>query len=160
MKRIASLVVCLVSAAFMTVADAAVRVVACHNVHIAVSNVEAAVDSYAAYLGGVRSFPGAPDVFVGQVKIVFVETAEVRMSNGSVIDHIGLTHADLDATMRGLEAAGATIVSPIHDVSGSFRRAIIEDPWGARIELLEDPHAPISRLTRWCAWSCSRTPTA
>jgi catechol 2,3-dioxygenase-like lactoylglutathione lyase family enzyme len=48
----------------------------------------------------------------------------------------------LDRTMSALQAAGAKVLTPPRDVPGLFRIGFIEDPWGVKIELVEDPEPP------------------
>ena len=102
----------------------------------------AAVAWYVQYLGAVKTNSGAPHVMVGETLIAFQQTDAVQPSAGSVIDHIGLSVADLDAAMRGLDVSGAIVVSSVRDVPGLFKLAFIEDPWGAKIELVEDAEWP------------------
>ena len=40
--------------------------------------------------------------------------------------------------MKELEAAGVKIVTPLRDVPGLFKLGFIEDPWGVKIELVQD----------------------
>jgi hypothetical protein len=47
--------------------------------------------------------------------------------------------ADLDAKMRELTAAGVKVVTPARDVPNLFKIAFVEDPWGTRIEVVQDP---------------------
>ena len=60
-------------------------------------------------------------------------------SDGSAVNHIGLSFADLAAKIQELEAAGVTIVTPLREAPGLFKLAFVEDPWGTRIEVVEDP---------------------
>ena len=41
--------------------------------------------------------------------------------------------------MASYEAAGVKIVSEVRDVQGKFKFAFVEDPWGTKIEVMEDP---------------------
>jgi catechol 2,3-dioxygenase-like lactoylglutathione lyase family enzyme len=40
--------------------------------------------------------------------------------------------------MRAFQAAGVKITTPARDVPGLFKLGFIEDPWGTRIEVVED----------------------
>ena len=40
--------------------------------------------------------------------------------------------------MKDLEAAGAKTISPPKEAPGIFKYAYIEDPWGIKIELVQD----------------------
>ena len=57
------------------------------------------------------------------------------------IDHVGFSLSDLDAKMKELEAAGAKVTTPAREVPGLFKMAFVEDPWGTRIEVVQDPRA-------------------
>jgi hypothetical protein len=59
-----------------------------------------------------------------------------------VTDHIGWSFPDVDAKMKELQAAGVTIVSPVRDVPGLYKAGMIEDPWGTRIQIVQDPATP------------------
>ena len=134
--------VALVIVASMAVGDAAVRISGYHNVHIAAPDPAAAVAWYVQYLGAVKTNSGAPHVMVGETLIAFQQTDVVQPSAGSVIDHIALSVADLDAAMRGLDGSGATVVSSVRDVPGLFKLAFIEDTGAER-----------ERAIRNVAWS-------
>ena len=41
--------------------------------------------------------------------------------------------------MAGLEGSGAKVISPAREAPGVFRFAYIEDPWGVKIEMVQDP---------------------
>ena len=56
-----------------------------------------------------------------------------------MIDHLGFSYWDLASKMPELEAAGATVTTPIRDVPGVFQLAYINDPWGVRLEIVQDP---------------------
>ena len=40
--------------------------------------------------------------------------------------------------MKEIEAAGVRVVSPVREVQGLFKLAFVEDPWGTRIEIVQD----------------------
>ena len=109
-----------------------------HNVHLRVADPAKAIEWYTKVLGA--TIPPPPySVAFGKTVIAFVKTDTLQPSAGSVIDHIGLSYADLDAKMKDFQAGGAKIVSPVRDVQGLFKLAFIEDPWGVKIEVVQDP---------------------
>lgn len=120
--------------------QAAVDPIKYDNLHIAVTEPEVARRWYVDYLGGDLREDGL--VYFGDTYIRFVPTDEVRPSSGSVIDHVGLSFADLEAVMARLQGSGASVLSPLRDVEGLFPMAFIEDPWGVKFELVEDRQWP------------------
>jgi catechol 2,3-dioxygenase-like lactoylglutathione lyase family enzyme len=41
--------------------------------------------------------------------------------------------------MKELAAAGVKVVTPAREVAGLFKIAFVEDPWGVKIEIVQDP---------------------
>lgn len=108
-----------------------------HNVHIRVPDPAKAGEWYVKSLGATAG--RAPQlIFFGKTLIEFVKDEAAKPSAGSVIDHIGLSYADLDQQMKVLAANGAKIVTPVRDVPGLFKLGFIEDPWGTKIEVVQD----------------------
>jgi catechol 2,3-dioxygenase-like lactoylglutathione lyase family enzyme len=111
------------------------------HVHFGVPDPAKAVEWYAKYLGGQPGPTGEPNdrLLFGKTRFIFLKTDKPEPSAGSAIDHIGISFADLDAKMKEFKAAGIKIVAPIREVPGLFKLGFIEDPWGAKIEVLQDP---------------------
>lgn len=108
-----------------------------HNVHIRVPEPPKAGEWYVKHLGATAG--RAPQlVYFGKTLIEFVKDEAAQPSVGSVIDHIGLSYADLDARMQTVATSGAKIVTPVRDVPGLFKLGFIEDPWGTKIEVVQD----------------------
>ena len=107
------------------------------QVHLGVPNPEAAAEWYRQYLGAM---PGdhADRVMFGRTRFIFLKNETPAPSRGASIDHVGLSCADLDARMKKLEGSGMHLAAPPRAIAGMHTSAFIEDPWGARIELLED----------------------
>jgi catechol 2,3-dioxygenase-like lactoylglutathione lyase family enzyme len=138
MKHTAGLGVCFVLVAATAFAEGPlVKTLDFHNVHIRVSDPATAGEWYVKHLGAT---PGrAPQlVTFGKTLIEFVKTEKLLPSAGSVIDHIGLSYADLDAKMQDFAAGGAKVVTPVRDVPGLFKLGFIEDLWGTKIEVVQD----------------------
>ena len=109
-----------------------------HHVHLAAPNVAEAVQWYITNIGCTAM--NRPDACqIGTTQLIFANRQPDAGSQGSGVDHIGFSFPDLAAKMRAFESAGVKIVSPLRDVSGLFKLAFIEDPWGTRIEVVEDP---------------------
>ncbi|MQA28537.1 MAG: hypothetical protein GEU82_01690 [Luteitalea sp.] len=122
-------------------AEPAIKTVGYDNVHIRVSDPEKAAEWYVKTLGATPSPPPAPgtgQVLFGNVVVTIVRTPQVQPSAGSVIDHIGLSYPDIEAKIKDFEANGAKVLSPPRDSPGIFKYAYIEDPWGVKIEIVDD----------------------
>ena len=89
---------------------------------------------------GGRRITEAPNrIMYGAVRLMFLSPRSSGGSDGSVIEHLGFSVADLDATMRGLAAIGTKVVEPVKDTPGLYKTALIESPWGTRVQLVQDP---------------------
>ena len=109
------------------------------HIHVNVPDPKAAADWYEKNFGG-RRITEAPDrLMFGSTRFMFLRKADAKPSSGSAIDHVGFSFADIDAKMKEFEAAGIKIVTPTRDVPGLFKIAFVEDPWGTRIEVVQDP---------------------
>ena len=109
------------------------------HLHMAVPDPQAAAQWYRDHLGGEEVDGRDERLLFGTTRIIWQQSSDRRPSTGSVIDHIGFSYSDLDSKLRELEAAGATITTPRRDVEGLFPLSFVEDPWGVRLELIEDP---------------------
>ena len=90
-------------------------------------------------ISGWRRITEAPNrIMYGAVRLMFLQPRSSGGSDGSVIEHLGFSVADLDATMRALTAGGVKVVEPVKDTPGLYKTAMIEDPWGTRIQLVQD----------------------
>ena len=109
------------------------------HIHLNVPDQARAVEWYQKNFGG-QTMTEAPDrLLIGDTRLIFLRNANGQPSSGSALDHIGFSVADLDAKMKELEAAGAKVVSPVREVTGLFKLAFVDDPWGTRIEIVQDP---------------------
>src|SRR6202047_658925 len=109
------------------------------HIHLNVPDPAAAANWYEKNFGG-RRITEAPDrIMFGSTRLLFIKKADAKPSSGSAVDHIGFSFSDLDAKMKEFEGAGVKIVTPARDVPGLFKLAFVEDPWGTRIEVVQDP---------------------
>src|ERR1700676_4796100 len=110
------------------------------HVHFGVPDPAKAVEWYAKYLGGQPGPAGEPNdrLLFGKTRFIFLKTDKPLPSAGSSVDHIGLSVPNLAAKIKELQTAGVKIVTPIQEERGLFKHAFIEDPWGAKIEVLQD----------------------
>ena len=120
-----------------------------HHVHITSASPLQAVDWYTRHMGcePVTDRNDAANCY--GVEVVFVPQITTGTSQGTGIDHIGFSVADLPAKMAELEDVGVRGSgvrlqrnddgSTWRDVPGLFKIAFVFDPWGTRIEMVEDP---------------------
>ncbi len=120
-----------------------------HHVQLAVSNATEAAKWYVEHLD-CENIEGQPDaVDCGNAEVRFLVTRTVGGSPGTGINHIGFSYADLDEKMAELESVGVRGSgvrlqrfedgSLVRKIPGVYETAHIFDPWGTRIQLVEDP---------------------
>ncbi|HET9705304.1 MAG TPA: VOC family protein, partial [Vicinamibacterales bacterium] len=112
------------------------------HIHLNVPDPAAAASWYEKHFGGKRITEAPDRLMFGSTRFMFLRNATAKPSAGSAIDHIGFSFADLDAKMKELEAAGIKVTTPLRDVPGLFKLAFVEDPWGTRIEVVQDAELP------------------
>ena len=89
---------------------------------------------------GGRRITEAPNrIMYGAVRLMFLGATSTGGSDGSVIEHLGFSVPDLDATLRALAAINTKVVEPVKATPGLYRTAMIESPWGTRVQLVQDP---------------------
>ena len=109
------------------------------HVHMAVPNPQEAVRWYQEHIGG-EPVDGRDDrLLIGTTRFIWLQAEDRRPSAGSVVDHLGFSFTDLDGKLSEIEGAGGTITTPRRQPDGLFPLSFVEDPWGARLELIEDP---------------------
>lgn len=88
---------------------------------------------------GGRRITEAPNrIMYGAVRLMFLGATSTGPSQGSVIEHLGFSVPDLDATMKALAAINTKVIEPVKDVPGLYKTALIESPWGTRVQLVQD----------------------
>jgi catechol 2,3-dioxygenase-like lactoylglutathione lyase family enzyme len=109
------------------------------HIHLLVPDQAKGVEWYQKNFGG-QPMTEAPDrLMLDGTRLIFLRNDKGLPSTGSALDHIGFSVTDIDATMKTLEASGAKITAPVRDVQGLFKIAFVDDPWGTRIEVVQDP---------------------
>ena len=89
--------------------------------------------------GGRRITEGPNRIMYGAVRFMFLAAQSTGGSDGSVLEHIGFSVSDLDATLRALAAINTKVIEPVKDTPGLYKTAMIESPWGTRVQLVQDP---------------------
>jgi catechol 2,3-dioxygenase-like lactoylglutathione lyase family enzyme len=108
------------------------------HVHMAVVDPPKAAAWWQQHIGGEFVDDLKDRLLFGRTRIMFLNGKDAQPSAGSVIDHLGFSFPDLDAKLKELEAAGAKVEGPARDVAGLFKLAFVVDPWGTRLELVQD----------------------
>lgn len=122
------------------------------HVHLLVPDQAGAIAWYRKYFGAepytVLRATGETATAADRVTFGPVQLAAQRAtagapgsSAGTNLDSIGYSVTDLRATLQRLQGDGVKITEPISSVPGLYPHAFIEDPWGVRIELVEDPQS-------------------
>lgn len=108
------------------------------HLHLTADDPDAAVKWYVEHLDG-EEIGEAGRLEVGGVLVIFFKKpAGFEPSEGSSVDHFGVSFPDLDAKMQAFRDADVKIVADVKEVPGKFKYAFIEDPWGTKIEVMED----------------------
>jgi len=89
--------------------------------------------------GGRRITESPNRIMYGAVRLMFLGGTSTGGSQGGVIEHLGFSVADLDAKMRELAAINTKVIEPVKDVPGLYKTALVESPWGTRVQLVQDP---------------------
>ena len=134
--------------AVFLVAPGLVRAADYHHVHITSSSPAKGVEWYSDHLGCEPLADRDDAANCDGVELVFIPQSTAGGSPGTGVNHIGFSVPDLDAKMAELEGIGVQGSgvrlqrnddgSIIQDIPGLFKIAFIFDPWGTRIEMVED----------------------
>jgi catechol 2,3-dioxygenase-like lactoylglutathione lyase family enzyme len=108
------------------------------HIHLNVPDQAKAVEWYQKNFGGTPMTEAPDRLMFGDTRLIFLKNDKGQPSTGSALDHLGFSFADLDAKMKEFEAAGVKVVTPVRDVAGLFKLGFVEDPWGTRIEVVQD----------------------
>ena len=120
---------CSIGAGAASAQPVAARATKYDNVHLRVGDPAKATEWYVTHLGATAEGGRAT---LGGIVLAFVRTAKPQPSAGSVIDHIGVSVSDRGARLKQLAAAGVKVTPD----------GFLEDPWGTRIELVQDQQTP------------------
>ena len=119
-----------------------------HHVHITTSSPAKGVEWYTEHMGCEPVADRDDAASCDGVELVFVPQSTTGGSQGTGINHIGFSVPDLSAKMAefesiGVRGSGVRLQrnedgTMVRDIPGLFKIAFIFDPWGTRIELVED----------------------
>lgn len=123
-----------------------------HHVHITASSPLEGVRWYVQHMGCQPVAERADTAKCGSVELVFLVQPGMGSSQGTGVDHISFSFPDLTAKIAELERVGVRGSgirfqryedgAAIRSVPGLFKAGFIFDPWGTRIELVEDAERP------------------
>lgn len=141
----------------------AVETLTFDQVHLGVPDPVAGARWYADVLGASQG-EHIDRVWFGAVRVIFLKNDVPGPSEGAAIDHFALSYADVTAVAQTLAHAGVRVTTPVSMAPGLGKYAYIEDPWGTRIQLVEDPgalgfhhvHLRVPDPDRACAWYLER----
>jgi catechol 2,3-dioxygenase-like lactoylglutathione lyase family enzyme len=109
------------------------------HVHLRVPDTTAAAAWYQELLGGElrEGGPGPSIRFANGFIGTMANEGTAAPSRGSVIDHFAIAVADVDEALVRARRLGAVVA--VERQAGNARAATFEDPWGTRVELIEEP---------------------
>jgi catechol 2,3-dioxygenase-like lactoylglutathione lyase family enzyme len=148
MKRTPIVLAHVVAALALIAFPAMARAADYHHVHITGASPSEGVRWYTRHLDcePVADRPDAADC--DGVELIFMVQPTMGSTQGTSVNHIGFSYPDLTAKMAELEEVGVRGSgvrlqrfpdgSTVRDVPGLFKLGFIFDPWGTRIEMVED----------------------
>ena len=152
MKRTRHVVALGGALAVLVAMPAAARAAEIHHIHITASSPSEGVRWYSRHLDcePVADRPDTADC--GGVELTFMVQPTLGSTQGTGVNHISFSYPDLTAKMAELEAVGVRGSgvrlqrfpdgATLRDVPGLFKAGFIFDPWGTRIEMVEDEDTP------------------
>ena len=99
---------------FSTVVAASAGAQTYDHVHLAAPDPAKAIEWYRAHLGA-QAGDLLDRVQFGRTIFAFTQSANAQPSEGSVINHLGLSFTNLEAKVKELEAAGARVIAPLRE---------------------------------------------
>lgn len=111
-----------------------------HHMHLLAPDPGEAAAWYADVFGGEPQKFGPVDfVPYGKTLLMFMRGPEgFKGSDGSSVDHISFAVDDADAAVKAYEEKGIKVLAQPRAI-GDIKFFFIEDPWGTKIEVIQDP---------------------
>lgn len=120
-----------------------------HHVQITAASPSEAMRWYVRYLD-CQPTPERNDAASCEgIELIFVARPTMGSTQGTGVNHIAFSYEDLEAKMAELEAVGVRGSgvrlqrfddgATLRDLPGLSKHGFVFDPWGTRIELVEDP---------------------
>jgi len=118
------------------------------HIHLTATNAQEAVNWYVKHFGGVAGSFNRGDadrvqyptdrVFYDELSVIFFEREPTGGSVGTGVDHISFSMTSVEEVTAAIVADGGTQLGDFVEFSG-MKIAFVEDPWGTKIELIDDP---------------------
>lgn len=117
------------------------------HIHLAATNAQEAVNWYVKHFGGEATrFLRSTDtnlaidrVMYGDIAVIFFERDPGEGSVGSAADHFGFSMDNVADVVANVVADGGTQLGDLIEFAG-MEIGFVEDPWGTKIELINDPN--------------------
>jgi len=111
-----------------------------HHVHLRSTDPAASLTWYQQRFGGERTkYKGADALKYGDMLVLIEKSATAPTpSAGHALDHVGWRVTDLDKTLEALK--GIKVLQGVTNLqlaTGQVRFSFVEDPQGAKIELVQ-----------------------
>ncbi|MAM47373.1 MAG: hypothetical protein CMP90_00210 [Gammaproteobacteria bacterium] len=116
------------------------------HIHLTAPDALEAVNWYVKHFGGEAGrFDRASDgavypidrVFYEDIALIFFEREPTGGSVGTGVDHIGFSMGNVEEVVSDIIQDGGTQLGDFIEFSG-MKIAFVEDPWGTKIELIND----------------------
>lgn len=115
------------------------------HVHLTAPSAEDAVNWYVKHFGGEAArFMRSNDtslpidrVMYGNLAVIFFEREPTGGSVGTGVDHFGFSMPNVAEVVAGVVADGGTQLGDLIEFGG-MQIGFVEDPWGTKIELIDD----------------------
>src|SRR5712691_9407678 len=98
------------------------------HLHLAAPDQAKGAEWYRAHFGAEPTPEGPDRMMLGTTRLIFQKTEVPKPSEESVLNLIGFSVADLDATIKKLQADGVKVVMPPMIMQG-MKMAQVVDPW-------------------------------
>lgn len=111
-----------------------------HHLHLASNDAEASARWYARHLGGRYRATGDYQLALFENSfLIWYQSDDVAPSIGGVLDHFGFSVPSIDSVLEAMVTDGAELLQQPRAVGPEeLRIAFVNDPWGTKVELLED----------------------
>lgn len=121
-----------------------------HHVQIIAPSPSEATAWYARHLDCAPAPDRNDTASCNGIELIFSAQPTMGSTQGTGVDHIAFSYADVSAKMAALEAVGVRGSgvrlqrfddgATLRDVPGLNKQGFLFDPWGTRIELVQDPN--------------------